>query len=647
MAIDAKCPFCEKPYRLKDDFAGKKVTCANQDCRKLFVVTPSTNGAPKPVVKAAVKIDAETLAAQALADDPDAASHVPVDVRTIEMKCAICDFAWDVPWLTQGKNTLCPDCKHRQKVPEQKELKKADWRDSLGGRPSQAKVEELEGVTDAKQARMVSGETLRETGVFKQEYEPRPTSFYVKIAAIALFAITAMATLVIMRNRRSTETKELRIIDDIVKAIDADELKDLPLYRATLRLSAGEFEARAGKDKKDRDRAVEFFNAAIADLNAAPKTAEREMLYGELAVAVLMLGGEGSDVIDQRKLTWLPQQNGNSRAKVRPSKAEEEGVQGQFRRVVQGLQSSRADFELRTAVFRRAARELLKVNQIEVLRSNLPAAFAELEQYEAEAQIGMECLRAGQMATAREIGEKLQKALAPGTLKPAPTPVSAQALWLALDPPIKGPSLASAPTSAGEISDGTRQAYTAFHMLKNNPTEAKAIATRPGRADSRLRALALAAEWSDKPGEFVDEAVKIASLEGKKKDSAIPPITLVRLAQSAARAGVADQADEFAKLISDDGLKAWARAEILRNKLAADRGQQPTDEAAEIPADLADHKKFRLGHAWGRLQLARHTALKNGKLDLAKTYSSQWPRNTIAPFGLAGVMLGVQDAERK
>ena len=85
MAIDAKCPFCEKPYRLKDDFAGKKVTCANQDCRKLFVVTPSANGAPKPVVKAPVKIDAETTAAQALADDPDAASNVPVDARIIKM----------------------------------------------------------------------------------------------------------------------------------------------------------------------------------------------------------------------------------------------------------------------------------------------------------------------------------------------------------------------------------------------------------------------------------------------------------------------------------------------------------------------------------------------------------------------------------
>src|SRR5688572_2531321 len=108
MAIDVRCPFCEKSYRLKDDLAGKKVTCANQGCRKVFTVTASANGlaAPKaPPPPPPPPVDAEALAAAALSDDADA-PKVPEDARTIEMTCTVCEFKWTVPWALQGKNVL-------------------------------------------------------------------------------------------------------------------------------------------------------------------------------------------------------------------------------------------------------------------------------------------------------------------------------------------------------------------------------------------------------------------------------------------------------------------------------------------------------------------------------------------------------------
>src|SRR5579883_1832677 len=200
MAIDTSCPFCQKAYKLKDELVGKKVTCANQDCRKAFQVTPvkvtpAANGAAKPPApgakaapapKAAPKpppppVDAEALAAAALADDADAAK-APEDTRTIEMTCAACDTKWTVPWSMQGKNALCPECKTRQKVPEQKKAGKADWRDGAG--PVGRKIEKLEGVQATQDVSMISGQTIREAGLIEVEYEPRPFSFYVKILKI-------------------------------------------------------------------------------------------------------------------------------------------------------------------------------------------------------------------------------------------------------------------------------------------------------------------------------------------------------------------------------------------------------------------------------------------------------------------------------
>ena len=43
MAIEFECPHCKHPYRLKDEFAGRKATCKNPDCRELITIpTPPT-----------------------------------------------------------------------------------------------------------------------------------------------------------------------------------------------------------------------------------------------------------------------------------------------------------------------------------------------------------------------------------------------------------------------------------------------------------------------------------------------------------------------------------------------------------------------------------------------------------------------------
>lgn len=655
MAIDAKCPFCEKGYRLKDDLVGKKVTCANQGCRKVFTVTPSLNGthAPEPATVPPTtpapksrpplpNINSEDLAAAALNDDPD---EVPEDQKTIEMKCTMCDHAWPVAWAMQGKNVLCPECKHRQKVPLQAKGKKGGWREQ--NVPEGVKQEKLENVVSARDNKMVSGTTLIETGAVKIDYDDLPNSVYWKWAAVILVPILLLAGGIVYWMKSKTTRTEEQIPIEVHKTLEAEEMAALPLYRSALQIAAGEYEARNRIDpSKARDKAIEFFRGALADLNAAPKTPDREQLYGELAVSLLTLGGEGEDVMDKRKLSWLPpQQNAAAGAKVKPNPAELEGVQGQVRRVLAGLKDTRADFEVRAAVLRRLCRELLKVNQLEVVRSTLPALFDPAEQYEAEGQIGLECFRANKTDLAKEIAEKFKKSLvgAPNP-PPNPAPASVQALWILLD--VKGPTIVPAPSE--NPSDASRWTYTAVNLLKGNREEARATAIRTGKTNAKLVALALAAEWADKPGEFLEAAETAVKSQVSLRDPnvVLAEGTLLRLAQMAARAGAAETAEEFIKPISNEFLKPFAKAEVLRNKLAAEPGLQPKDDDAELSADV-DPKKLKLGAAWGRLALARHNAMRTRDKSLGSAYARTWPKNTIAPFGQIGVLLGLQDAERK
>ena len=158
MPIATTCPACRHAYRLKDELAGKRVKCKNPACQETFTV-PRPAAAQPATVPAAV--DADTLAAQALADEPEA--QLPAESRTIAMTCVACEHQWSESWDKQGKNVLCPECRQRQKVPVPQAAKPADWRTGRGG-PSLARQPELEGVNASGNAGYVSGEALRSVG---------------------------------------------------------------------------------------------------------------------------------------------------------------------------------------------------------------------------------------------------------------------------------------------------------------------------------------------------------------------------------------------------------------------------------------------------------------------------------------------------
>ena len=168
MAIEFNCPHCKDPYRLKDEFAGRKATCKNPDCRQQITI---------PAPHSAAELEA--AAHSALADEaPKVEAAVAVaepSAKSIPMACNFCGHQWTEPMSKAGKNTLCPDCRQRIRVPEPKEDVPDDWRQQKTKLPSGAKqhFEKLEGVQDAAEAKIVSGEALREADATGIEYEPR------------------------------------------------------------------------------------------------------------------------------------------------------------------------------------------------------------------------------------------------------------------------------------------------------------------------------------------------------------------------------------------------------------------------------------------------------------------------------------------
>src|SRR5947207_7707850 len=78
MTIQFQCPHCRQPYKVRDDLAGKKVTC--KECKKVVTV-------PAPAVDHAVL---DHLAVSALADEPPPAPEADGAAGTVSLECPMC-----------------------------------------------------------------------------------------------------------------------------------------------------------------------------------------------------------------------------------------------------------------------------------------------------------------------------------------------------------------------------------------------------------------------------------------------------------------------------------------------------------------------------------------------------------------------------
>lgn len=640
MAIEFNCPHCAHAYRLKDEYAGKPATCKR--CREKIVI-------PQPVTipdDAPAKLSAEELAAKeaeaqaALADEQTKVEQDEAS-RVIQVECKHCDHKWIEPLERAGKNTVCPECRQRVKIPVPEDVNSQDWRIKNTKLPSMAKqhAEKMEGVQDAGDATMVTGGSLREAGADGVEYEPRPLKQKIMFVLVPLLVLAGSTFGIRSCYYGRIEGKEHRLIQDsqeeFAKSTGAlapgDAPPETPLLSAILYIAGGEHAVRHN-DPKNLKEAQEQFAKARDAVRKAPAGHARNAVGGELAVAMLTLGGTEQEARDQLRIRWYPDTNIKARVNERVYTVLEE--LRQTLSLVQG-----ADFEFKNHLARRLTRELAKRGQALLAVELIPLAlFGQTEQDEAKALVALEVYRADKDKTS-DLPVKTAadlKTRGAELAKSVPTPASAQTLFLALDTP-QAPRVVAEP-KADPVSDAVRLAFVGKLLMDNKSDAAIKLALRPGGLDGRVRALVLCADWSADPTAALDAASGLLpAIKGQKE---ISPYSVLRLAQIAAEKGKLDQAKTFADAVADEGLKAWAKGSIVHMRVAAMSKDKAEEAWAEPPPDKL--KEFRAGHAWGWLWVARQNTRASGDRSGEVKAVSAWPLSVI-PFGKAGVALGLQD----
>ena len=633
MAIEFNCPHCQYQYRLKDELAGKSATC--KGCRQKITIPQPITVPPDSKLTAAELEAREAAALAALADEPAKVEQQEA-AKLIPVECSYCNHKWTEPITRAGKNALCPnpECRQRIKIPEPKDEGQYDWRQTKSKAPSLAKQnqEKLEGVQDAANAQVVSGQALKEAGADGVEYEPRPLKQKVLFAVLAVGLVAGIVFGSMYAFRARKTGGEDRTMKDAVAELEkgaADLPKDdAVVFTVLMHTAAGEYAVRHDEKEKAKE-GMDQFAKAVGVLRTAAPTPARQAAVGELAVAMLVLGGTEEQAREQTRLRWMP----NPQLKLRPN----ERVFTVFEELNKVLELVQAyDPEFRNHLARRLARELIKRGQTTLAVELLPRAlFPAAEQADARALVALEVYRADRNSEVprKVAGELVARAPAPD-LQKSP---SVQTLFLVAKPD-KAPSV---PAPSGSVLDATRYGYVGFYALEGREPDALKLALATGKPEVQLRALALLADWAADPGPALDAAAGIVAANSGPKSS-LSPWSVLRLVQVAAEKGKHDQAKALADKLSDDGLKAWARADAFRLRLAAAPKDKADEALSEVPDDV---RKIRAGHALSRLWLARHNTRLSGNQDAEIAVVGKWTA-PLSAFGKAGVALGLQDRDK-
>jgi hypothetical protein len=630
MPISTQCPKCQTVYKLKDELLGKRVACADKACRTSFEVVPYVPP-PKPMAR---PMDAEAIALAALGEEPDAATAVPEDLRKIKMTCAACDHLYEVAWAMQGKNALCPECKNRQKVPEQAAgSNKIDWRNPNAKRPSLAKQEDVpDDVWGSKQG--VSVGALKEAGAIKGvEYEPRPASFFVKWGVIAFVVVFASGAGGWYLYKSSKQGSQLKLIDDAAADFAAYKDAGVPpssgkAVEGLFHAATAEFHSRLNTEAGLKTAIQKIAQARQCLQDPVGKGADRDAVAADLIPLVVSLGGDAEAIKGGTRIPWAP---GEGPRKSGALSKTDQTVVTELQAVFAILMTNGAEAEARYAALRRAVRELDSSGKASLADSLIGTGFRDDERNEATAVVALErAMASGDAAKASEEGENLKI----NVLGPADNlPPAAYALWQFANTP--GASKGPVAPSGGPPSLSARLTHTLLNLAKKQDAEALAVASLPGPVDEQLRALALVAERSAAAPEAVAAAAKLLATPGPR--SAAAGSVYARLARAAGAAGNDAAADAFAGAIVDDGLKVWARGDAHRARFAANATTKADDPTP--PPD--DPKKLRAGQALAKLAAFRHNVrVANSGLE---AQAKALPAGTLRPFAFLGLALGAQD----
>ncbi|MFL5342707.1 MAG: hypothetical protein ACJ8F7_21450 [Gemmataceae bacterium] len=630
MAIATECPNCHKTYNVRDEQAGKRVTCIG--CHKPFVITPSSvapapaapkpvptptsakPAAPKPVTK---PVDADALAIAALKDEPPVkVAHQPAaDVAgaPIIVKCPHCDHQNRFEPRMAGKNAPCQneECRKIIKVPLPVKEEAKDWR-TVKAVPSLAKVEaeKLEGAWGNVQTTAVSRDALKEADAAAPEVaEPWswPKRISYAMASLAVVGLLAVGGRWMWKRHsvgQQTDTMKLALKD-------ADKLK--PEQAGLVNILAARLDAHNGKAKEALNR----LKAARGQF-AGATPAEQQLVQIEIADCMVELIGTPEEVKAGSRLDW-----------------EKDKLHGELNNCIRSLKGAAGEDgqEMRAHAFRVLTRRF-----VERGRPDLLVAVAGLipeEMGELLAASGLEMLSLGQRAEAEKLAETASRGGVGGP--------SLIALWLAVgspDAPAEKTKRAQAevqkiaPLPKTTPPPVARIGYAEGFARQGKIEEGRSLAWGNGKPDERLRAgVAVAsAVIAAKPDDHKDLQACAEMLDKDLKNQKVSGWLLYRLVGLSLKAGRPDLADRFAAAIGDAGLKAWGQYDALRARLRS--SGQPADPEIAKSVGSPD----RLAHLLAWAAVARQKAVTAGS-SAAEKEVRNWDNDLSKRFGHAGIAL--------
>jgi hypothetical protein len=627
------CPHCKKGLSVKEHLAGKKAACPA--CKKVLTI---------PAARARA-VDAEELAAAALADEPAAVAARAS--ATIDFRCPYCDEEIHLSTELGGKQAPCPECRRIIKVPLPAKPDPKDWRKAAPVGPSGARrslPQAPEGAWgSATSTGSVSRQTLLETGALPEDREPlTPRQWFLRGAAAggALCVLVVGAWLVW---GYLSSSRQYQALARAREAVEGDPSPVSPEAAAAVYRSIGEFYGSVRKPQEAREN----FQKARGRLAAAAPSLDRDVILLSVALGQADLGGDKAQVDKGTHVEWKE-------------------IEKDLRQTLQELRPPLA----RAEALRVLSRKLIATGEEGTIRAaGLAVSLGPLDEWpELLAVVGLEALRAGKGPPAQTCADRAKElylkppdaAVPDANTPPAgepdrsprsrdsqsrAVPPSLVALFLALKQPDKAKALAPAPNSQDgrEPSLEVRVGYAEGWARQGDLDAARRLANAPGLAEERLHALvALIAGVLDGngPAEAVgpdlDAAVRLVDAE--LRGSTVPPWMLLRLARLTTQGGFEDHARRLAGALPETALplRGWVQLEGVRARLAATKGR-----ADEAPAQEVD--KRTLAHALAREALARHNA-RYGAADLRAV--GGWDPDGVRPFGYVGIALGWQDRRR-
>ncbi|HEV3146421.1 MAG TPA: hypothetical protein VGZ47_21215, partial [Gemmataceae bacterium] len=594
MAIAFSCPHCKKKYKLADNMAGRRVTCADAKCRKQFVVPT-----PVPTAQPASHVNAEEYAAAALSEPaaPVEAKKEP-EAAPIKVKCPHCDFQNTFEARMAGKNAPCQndECRKVIKVPLLEKEGAKDWRKMGKPAPSLARIDTapgMEGAWGVVQQTAVSREALKEAEAIGGPEEEEGPNWRKRIIRIVV-AVTVLGLIaygIFYGVRRWNRGQERRTMDLALKAANNPEESKLKPEQAGLIFLL------AAEHSEHQQR----WTDAYSQLREAAGRLKGNSLSPDRSLAIINVSVDLADLIGTKEELDAGQRLGWQKEKL------DDALRQTLQQLQQGTSEDIRD--LHSIAFAKLVRKMSARGQFEGCVRLASQTCSDDHRSEVLAVMGLEMLRLGQRNRAEELAMQADggnKAQAPSLI----------ALWLAIgspDSPEKAKeglahakAIAPEPAKNESFTPVQRIGWAAGWARQDKLDKARELLSdKSGSPEERFRAKAAVAEVvvAAQPSDTTELQACAEQLAKDFKNQPAPMWVLWRLVHVSLKAGKPDFAKYFAEAIGDPSLRAEAQLAMLRAELDAAAAKKETVSESRA-LDVGDPDG--MAQAMACMEIARH-----------------------------------------